>query len=607
MKALSTKQIKPKGWMYRQLKLQAEGLAGNLDKMWPDVRDSKWIGGDREGWERVPYWLDGFIPLAYLLEDEDMIARAKRYVDEILARQCEDGWICPCTVEERDAYDMWALFLICKVLVLYADCSGDERVEDAVYRALRQYYFYLPHHTLHNWGSARWFECLISISWLYERRQEDWLIELADMLHADGVCYRNLLKLWQKREKEWSFFTHVVNIAMALKGECLYRAFMGEKGGDNGEEATALLSVLEKHHGTATGHFTGNECLDGFDPIQGTELCGIVEAMYSYEVLLGITGNRVWADRLETLAFNARPSVISEDMWTRQYDQLVNQIALIPMNEPVIFNSNSKEAHVFGSETNFGCCTANMGQGWPKLCMHAFMTEGNDTLVSAVLVPSEVNTALGGQQISVALDTDYPFKNTLTYTVKRATEFALKIRIPSWAKAFTVNGKPQTADDGWFILHKQFAEGENVNVSFTVEAQFVQRPTGMFTVKRGALLYALPILAEEARIEKEADGYLHTYPYCDYHFTPLEDWQYAFIGERIEASEGEVGSIPFSRNHPAASLSVDMVKIDWGTYANQPGVCAPLPKSTEPIGKPCKKKLVPFGCTVLRMAEMPKL
>jgi hypothetical protein len=27
-----------------------------------DVRDSRWIGGDRDGWERVPYWLDGFVP-----------------------------------------------------------------------------------------------------------------------------------------------------------------------------------------------------------------------------------------------------------------------------------------------------------------------------------------------------------------------------------------------------------------------------------------------------------------------------------------------------------------------------------------------------------------
>ena len=59
---LTSKEIVPGGWFARQLKIQADGLAGNLDKVWPDVRDSAWIGGKCEGWERVPYWLDGFIP-----------------------------------------------------------------------------------------------------------------------------------------------------------------------------------------------------------------------------------------------------------------------------------------------------------------------------------------------------------------------------------------------------------------------------------------------------------------------------------------------------------------------------------------------------------------
>lgn len=77
MNFFTSKEIKPRGWLKRQLEIQASGLSGNLDKVWRDVRDSAWIGGEAEGWERVPYWLDGFIPLAYLLENDDMIARAK--------------------------------------------------------------------------------------------------------------------------------------------------------------------------------------------------------------------------------------------------------------------------------------------------------------------------------------------------------------------------------------------------------------------------------------------------------------------------------------------------------------------------------------------------
>ena len=123
----TTNEIKPTGWLKEQLLLQAKGLNGNLDKIWPDVKDSAWIGGEREGWERVPYWLDGFIPLAYLLENEDMIARAKRYIDAIIEAQDSDGWICPCAKSQRENYDTWAVLLILKVLTVYADCSGDDR------------------------------------------------------------------------------------------------------------------------------------------------------------------------------------------------------------------------------------------------------------------------------------------------------------------------------------------------------------------------------------------------------------------------------------------------------------------------------------------------
>ena len=97
----TTKEVKPRGWLRRQLEIQAKGLNGNLDKVWPDVRDSMWIGGDCEGWERVPYWLDGFIPLAYLLDDEELKARAQKYIDSIIAGQKADGWICPCGDDDR--------------------------------------------------------------------------------------------------------------------------------------------------------------------------------------------------------------------------------------------------------------------------------------------------------------------------------------------------------------------------------------------------------------------------------------------------------------------------------------------------------------------------
>ena len=73
LKTLKLGEIKPEGWLKNQLNTQEEGLSGHLDEFWPDVMDSGWIGGKTEGWERFPYWLDGIIPLAFLLESKPLI------------------------------------------------------------------------------------------------------------------------------------------------------------------------------------------------------------------------------------------------------------------------------------------------------------------------------------------------------------------------------------------------------------------------------------------------------------------------------------------------------------------------------------------------------
>ena len=194
----TSQQIKPQGWLKRQLEIQAEGLSGHLDKVWRDIRDSAWIGGNADGWERFPYWLDGFIPLAYLLENEDMIARAKTYIDTILANQRPSGWICPIGEEEPERYDTWAIQLISKVLVVYYDCSGDERIPEALYRVLHNYYELLKSQTIRPfaWGALRWFETFIAINFLAERYDEPWIPELAEILKNNSVDYSTLTERW---------------------------------------------------------------------------------------------------------------------------------------------------------------------------------------------------------------------------------------------------------------------------------------------------------------------------------------------------------------------------------------------------------------------------
>ena len=591
-------QIKPRGWLKRQLTIQAQGLAGNLDKVWRDVRDSAWVGGDAEGWERVPYWLDGFIPLAYLLEDEDMISRAKKYIDAILAGQKESGWLCPCAEENIAEYDTWALLLISKVLVVYYNCAKDERVPDVLYKALKNYYELLKDGkiSLFKWGKFRWFEGFIAIRFLYERCREDWLPELAKILRDQGADYNQLTGRWERPLNQWTLETHIVNIAMMLKHEAVSYDLLGEEYENRAEK---LYQLLREYHGAAVGIFTGDECLSGLSPIQGTELCAVVEQMYSYEQLFERTGNPVWLERLEKLAFNALPATMSDDMWAHQYVQMSNQISCQKFPGRSLFRTNGPEAHLFGLEPNYGCCTANMGQGWPKFALAAFYQK-NDVIFSALGVPCALKCAAA----DITLDTEYPFRNEWNYHVKAHSDFILRVRKPSFASKLLVNGQPFERSEPLKFVFKA-GEEKDVHIVFDITPKMVDRPNDMKVVRCGSLFFSLPIQYEKVMHEYEKNGVERRFPYCDYEYVGVSPWKYAFASRNFTVERLEVNDVPFSSEHPPVVLRTRMQPIRWDFEDGYETVCAKTPGEIEMLGEEREMLLHPYGCAKLRMTEMP--
>lgn len=593
----TTNQIKPCGWLKRQLEIQAEGLSGNLDKMWPDVKDSAWIGGDREGWERVPYWLDGFIPLAYLLEDEDMINRAKKYIDAIIDAQCADGWICPCNEDQRATYDTWAVQLITKVLLVYYECSKDQRVPEVIYKTLKNYYELLKDQKikLFQWGAYRWFEAFIALNFVYEKYKEDWMLELAKILKEQGVDYNKLLDTWKRPINKWQLSTHIVNITMMLKYEAVSCKLLGE---DYKNKAEELREFLDKYNGTVYESFTGDECLSGISAIQGTELCAIVEQMYSYELLYAYTGDEKWAERLEVLAFNALPATISDDMWAHQYLQMSNQIACEKFPGKSLFRTNDSQAHIFGLEPNYGCCTANFNQGWPKFALSAFMHKG-DTVLSAFMIPCELNDG----KKHIKLETNYPFENSARYIVTSQEDFKLELRIPKFAQNLRINGESFGVDDIMFEIKK--GQEKEIVIEFDAQPYFAKRPNELFAVKCGSLIFSVPISFEKRISEYEKNGVERKFPYCDYEYIPTGEWNYAYSGNNLCVEKRKIDSIPFSSNKPAVVVKAKVKQIDWGLEDGYEKACAKVPQSLEPISDAQEIELYPYGCAKLRMTEIP--
>ena len=381
-----------------------------------------------EGWERAPYWLDGLIPLAYVLDDPALKAKVRRYLNYILDHQEEDGWLGPRAMVQAGGrpedynYDLWGQLLALKVLAAYHDASGDERALDAIARNFQCIDRWIDRKPLFHWGQFRWFEGLLALYWLEERRPAAWQRDLAVKLQAQGFHWGEFFKRWPLTgptpKGRWNYAGHVVNNAMAVKAHGLWWRLSGE---DADQQAVYdMLEKLDRYHGMVTGIFTGDECLAGRSPTQGTELCAVVEYAYSLETLLSLFGDLTFADRLEKVIFNALPATFSPDMWAHQYDQQVNQVEC-SIREGRTWNTNGPESNLFGLEPNYGCCTANLSQGWPKFAASLWMRSPDGGLAALAYAPSQVRLELGGAPVTVTLETGYPFRSELEFTVQHET------------------------------------------------------------------------------------------------------------------------------------------------------------------------------------------
>ncbi len=617
--------IKPRGWLERQFRIQAAGLSGHLDEFWPDVAQSQWFGGEADGWERAPYWLDGAIPLAWSLDDAHLKARVVSYIEHIVSRQRPDGWFEPVPAEPTKPtgpsgrpYDMWAILLMQKVLAQYHDATGDERVLASLLASQRALQLGLGSQPLFRWGRYRWFEGLIPAFYAFERTGEPWLLDLAGQLREQGTDYASLyaddqMALATPRRGRWTWDKHVVNTGMAPKAAAL--SWRLDRRDEDREFPARMISFLDRYHGQVNGMFSGDECLAGKNPVQGTELCAVVEFMYSLETLLSVFGDAGFGDRLERVAFNALPATFSPDMWAHQYDQQVNQVQCT-INPNHMWTTNGPESNLYGLEPNFGCCTSNMHQGWPKFGANLWMATSDGGIAAVAYAPSEATFWVEETPVTVTTDTDYPFRESLAISVDPAqpARFPLALRVPAWADGpmVSVNGGPAEpmAPGGFHRIEREWRGGDSVMLHFPMRASVTNRYNMAYAIERGPLVYSLSPDEQWTRVN--ADQPQRELPHADYEVRPASAWNYGLLidpenpDEGLEFEERPVGEQPFSPDGAGMRARVrGRVVSGWGLrhgWADEVPVAAQ--ESDEPLEG---LALIPYGCTNIRVTEFPRL
>ena len=621
--------VHPTGWLKNQLRIQAEGISGHLDEFWPDVRDSQWFEGDAEAWERAPYWLDGIIPLAYTLDDPALKEKVRRYMDLIIEHQQDDGWLGPRTMiaasgqSAQPRYDLWGQILATKVLMQYTEATGDERGTTALARLLRGIDRTLDRTPLFNWGQFRWFEALLAIFWLYEKQGGIWLLDLAAKLHAQGFDWGAFFSSpagWPAAaptpKGRWNYMSHVVNNAMAPKAHALWWRLSGDE-----QDRAAVYEILKKlhsHHGMVTGVVTGDECLVGKNPIHGTELCSVVELAYSLEVLVSILGDPIFADQLERVIFNALPATFSPDMWSHQYDQQVNQVEC-SIRDDRIWSTNGPESNIFGVEPNYGCCTANLSQGWPKFAAHLWMVmEGvgreNEGLVATAYAPSTAETMIQGVPVSAEIDTEYPFRDEIRVHVdtKTPVRFPLLLRVPEWSKDPIIrraDGSETPLNPGSFHRIERTWKGKSeLILRFPMPTYYWRGFRNATAVHRGPLVYALKVGERWERVHE--DEPYRELPHGDWEVYPTTPWNYALVPDETTAKldlifeTHPMGDCPFSPEGAPVTARVKARRLhDWQIEHGSTDETPTSPVSSEEPAETVT--LIPYGCTNLRITEFP--
>lgn len=610
--ALPLGAVKPSGWLKDQLTVQANGLTGHLDEFWESLTNSAWKGSSGDAWERGPYYLDGLVPLAYLLDDARLLEKVKTWIEPILASGKPDGWFGPDQNKDR-----WPLAVALKVLTQYYEASGDERALTVI----KNYFTYLkntpPDWPDNEWRGVRAMENLVTAYWLYRRTGDLDVLNTAKSIYTQCYDWTNQFNHWpfdnewlKSDKKLYGHPCHVVNVAMAIKYPGLVYELAKEER--YGKGSYSAIENLDKFHGQAAGRYSGDEHLSGKSPSQGTEQCGVVEFMFSLENLVEIFGDPMFADRLELLAYNAKPGTCTPDYWAHQYDQQANQVLCTPAKRN--WSTNGNDSNLYGLEPNFGCCTANMHQGWPKLVSHLWMATQDDGLVAIAYGPSAVKAKVaGGHDVQIVEETNYPFDGKIRLTVKtdKAVKFPLHVRIPAWAEGAAVKigdtvEKPKAG--AFFVIQRKWKPGDAVEIDLPMTLRVETRYNDAVSILRGPLYFSLKI----GELFKPLKRYHDTLPVIDYAIYPTTPWNYALQIDRENPANSAtvesraISSVPFANDKAPVVLKVKgRVLPDWVLKDNSADV---PPKSPLVSDQPLTDlELIPYGCARLRITEFPVL
>ena len=627
--------IKPEGWMMEQFLRMKEGFTGHLDTIYEHVMGKRngWLGGDGDVWERGPYWIDGLLPLAYILDDKELIEKVKPWIEWTLASQKPDGYFGPDTdrpaeagLQRDNAHDWWPKMVVLKILQQYYSATQDERVIPFLTNYFKYQLKELPKTPLGHWtfwGEQRGGDNLQIVYWLYNITGDKFLLELGELIHKQSFNWTDVFLHQDHLYRQQSL--HCVNLGQGFKEPVIY--YQQNKQQQQLDAVKNAARIIRTTLGLPTGLWGGDELLRYGRPTTGSELCTAVEMMYSLESMLEITGDVQWADHLERIAYNALPTQINDDFTARQYYQQVNQVSVTREWREFTTPHDNTDL-LYGILTGYPCCTSNLHQGWPKFVQNLWYATADNGIAALVYAPSNVKAIVANNvEVAIQEQTNYPFDESIQFTIRYTDKklkkawFPFHLRIPSWCKApiIKVNGAPievdATSGEITFI-NREWNNGDELTLELPQEVEISRWYDNGAVVERGPLVYALKMNEHWEKKQMEPERVVR-YGAWYYEVTSDTPWNYALSAKSFQPANIKnnfvveklpmKGAYPWNvENAPIRIKTKARLLNNWTLVRGSAGPIAYYTQQGDDVSPNDESiELIPYGCTTLRITEFP--
>lgn len=598
--------IRPAGWLKEQMQRDLEGFVGNLDRIVPELINDPVYGegrlrknsrvkdlgnlkdGDAEGDEQYKWWnsetqsnwWDGFARNVMMLDDKYGIEKVHAYVTAILATQDEDGYIGIYDEEMRYNFDsengeLWSKATLYRGLLAYYEYTNDQKVFDALERAVQNVMHHYPVNasrpfhtgTAFNGGVAHGLTFTDVLERLYFHTGDNKYREYALFLYqdfSDSVQSEGDAQLSNILNPHYKLKSHGVHTFEHIRALIIAFCASGDK--KLADALAIYLKRIEKAT-TVSGGAIGDEWIaerDADATHTGYEYCSLQELLDSYCLLLQKTGNAETGDQIEKIFYNAAQGARNPYHSCIAYLKTDNSFEMLGTRngetEPERIQTRYKYSPAHQDVAV--CCNPNAGRISPCFIQSSWMKEHDTTLVATLLMPNILKTVLNGVDIQIENITDYPLKNEFEIRITQpvSSVFKLKIRKPGWVNN-VITSENYVMQDEFMVIERRFSPGDEVQFSFETDIQIRTDNKNARYFTYGALVYALPIHADEII------GKTYVGNFRDITYKPVSSVRFAF--KRKVKPVYKNGKIQ-------TSLISDLT------------------------GKPEKVELIPMGSTILR-------